>query len=133
MIQMMEGMKAAEKKGAEEGFKHIVPDALPEQIAKVDALTDETFRDFPIDEMVDAMIPIYQHHLTEDDITSVIAFYKSPVGQKILREQPAMMTEGMQAGQDIMMKRLPEMLDRLQARIAKLADAEKKPANSTKN
>ncbi len=125
MIQMMDGMKAAEKKGAEEGFKHSIPDATSNQLGKVDALVDETFRDLPIDEMVDAMVPIYQHHLTEADLEAVIAFYKSAPGQKILKEQPAMMAEGMQAGQEIMMKRLPEILDRLQTQVAKLAETEK--------
>lgn len=133
MVQMMDGMKAAGKKGAEEGFKHALPNATPEQLAKVDALTDATFADLPIDEMVEATVPIYQRHLTANDIATVVAFYKSPVGQKIIKEQPAMMAEGMQAGQDIMIKRLPVILDRLQTQVAKLAQAEKNQTDSKKN
>lgn len=133
MVQLIDGMKAGQKKGAEAGFKHSIPDATPEQLAKVDALADETFRDFPIDEMVDAMVPIYQRHLTKTDLEAVITFYKSSAGQKILKEQPAMMAEGMQAGQDIMIKRLPAILDRLNTQIAKLADEEKKRPTTEKN
>jgi len=126
MVQMIEGMKAAQKKGAEEAFKHLIPDAKADQIERVDALADETLRDMPLDEMFDAMIPIYQRHLTSADLDAAVTFYHSPAGQKILKEQPAMVAEGMQAGQDIMLKRLPDILDRLNTRIAKLADEELK-------
>jgi hypothetical protein len=132
MVQMLEGMKAAQKRGAEEGFKHFIPDATPEQIAKVDAIADQALGDMPIDEMVAAIVPIYQKHLTKSDLEAVIIFYKSPAGQKILKEQPAMMAEGMQAGQDIMLKRLPAILDRLNTQIAKLADEEKSHATGSK-
>jgi hypothetical protein len=125
MVQMLEGMKAAQRKGAEEGFKSMLPDATTDQIAKVDAIADETFRDMPVDEMFDAMVPIYQRHLTSADLDSIVTFYRSPAGQRLLKEQPAMMAEGMQAGQDIMLKKLPEILDRLKARVAQLAEQEK--------
>ena len=125
LVQMLDGMRAAEKKGAEEGFKHSLPNATPEQLAKVDALADQAFVDFPIDDIIAAIVPIYQRHLTKTDLEAVVKFYKSPPGQRILKELPAMMAEGMQAGQDIMMKRLPAMLDRLNAQLAKLAEEEK--------
>jgi hypothetical protein len=47
MVQLMDGMKAAQKKGAEEGFKHSLPNATPEQIAKVDSLADQVFQGIP--------------------------------------------------------------------------------------
>ena len=132
MFQIVEGMKAAQKKGAEETFKHLVPNARPDQLERVYSLTDETFRDFPIDEMIDAIIPIYQRHFTRADLDVIIGFYKSPTGQKFLRERPAMTAEGMQAGQDVMLKRLPALIDRLNTRIAKLADDELKVSKDVK-
>jgi uncharacterized protein len=125
MLQMLDGMKAVQKKGAEEGFKNAVPDATAAQLAKVDAVVDEAMRDLPVDEIFDAMIPIYQNHLTSADLDAVVAFYRSPAGQKLLKEQPAMMAESMQAGQDIMLKKLPGILDRLKTRVAQLAEQEK--------
>src|ERR1041384_4908854 len=62
--------------------------------------------DLPLDEMVEAMVPIYQRHLTRSDIEEVIRFYSSPVGQKLLREQPQMIQEGMQAGAQIEQQRM---------------------------
>ena len=48
MIQITNGMKA----GAEAGLKQQIANPTPEQIARVDALADSVFRDFPLDEMI---------------------------------------------------------------------------------
>jgi hypothetical protein len=124
MVQMVEGMKKGMKAGAEAGFKTKLPSATPEQLARFDLVTETVFKDFPIDEMIDAMVPIYQKHLTKGDLDAVIAFYSSAVGQKLLKEQPAMMAEGMQVGQDIMLRKLPDMQERLKTKVAELADEE---------
>lgn len=102
MAQLVEGMRAAQKVGFEETFKRLVPNARPDLLQKVDSLTDEAFLDFPVQEMLDAIIPIYQRHLTKTDFDGIIRFYKSPIGQKFLKERPAMVQESMQAGQAIM-------------------------------
>ena len=124
MEQLTDGMKTGMKKGAQAGFKLKIPAATPEQLAKLDAVTEIIFNDFPIDEMIDAMVPIYQKHLTKSDLDAVIAFYSSPVGQKLLNEQPAMMAEAMQAGQDIMLRKLPDLEERLNTKVAQLANEE---------
>jgi len=98
MQQVLAGMVKQMKSGAEQGFKQKVPDATPEQLAKLDKMFDTMFSALPMDEMVDAIIPIYQKHLTKADLAAVTAFYSSPAGQKILKELPAIMSESMQAG-----------------------------------
>lgn len=134
MVQMMDGMKGSMKTGAEASLKQQLPNATPEQLAKVDAFADTVFKALPIDEMVDAMIPIYQRHLTKADLDSIVAFYSSPAGEKLLKEQPAMMAEGMKAGQDIMLKRVPELTQRLNEQVAQLAkeEAQKNPPSAKK-
>ncbi|MGA9530027.1 MAG: DUF2059 domain-containing protein [Terriglobales bacterium] len=124
MEQLSDGMKQAMKKGAEAGFKQKVPKPPADAMEKVDNIADAVFTDMPLDEIIQAMIPIYQKHLTKSDIDGIIAFYSSPVGKKLLREQPAMMTEAMQAGQDVMLRRLPAIQDKLNTKIAQLADEE---------
>jgi hypothetical protein len=132
MVQVMDGMKTAMKAGAEEGLKKQLPSATSEQIAKVDALAETVFKDLPVDEILDAMIPIYQRHLTKSDLDAVIVFYSSPVGQRLLKEQPAMMAEGMKAGQDIMLKKVPELTQRINTQVAQLVrDAQKDPSAPT--
>jgi hypothetical protein len=78
------------------------------------------------------MVPIYQKHLSQSDLDAIIAFYSSPVGQKLLKEQRAMMAEGMQAGQDIMLRKLPEMQERLKTKVAQLAEEELQGAHPDK-
>jgi hypothetical protein len=124
MDQLLDGMKKGMKAGAEAGFKQKIHSATPEQLAKLDSVTEAVFNDFPLGEIMDAMVPIYQKHLTKSDLDAVIAFYSSPAGQKLLKEQPAMMAEGMQAGQDIMLHRLPDIEERLRTKVAQLAEQE---------
>jgi uncharacterized protein len=121
ITQIFDGMKTQGRLGAEQGFKKKVPDVTPEQLKKVDAVVDEMFSGFPVDDMIDAMVPIYQKHLTKSDLDAVVAFYSSPVGQKFIKEAPAMMSEAMQAGGDIARSRMNDVNERLQKRIDDLA------------
>lgn len=112
-VQYFNGVAKQARLGAEQGFKAKVPDATPEQLAKVDHFADNLFNDMPVDEMLDAMIPIYQKHLTKNDIGAILNFYSTPVGQKLLREQPAMMQEGMEAGGEIGRRRIGAMIQKM--------------------
>ena len=116
-----DGVAKEAKVGAEEGFKRKVPDATPAQLAEVDDFAEKLFQGMPIDEMVNAMVPIYQKHLTREDIDSIVAFYSSPVGQKLQREQPAMMQEGMKVGGEIGRRRLQALMQQMDDFIAKMA------------
>ncbi len=89
-------------------------------------MQDVTTKIFSADEMLDVMVPIYQQHLTHADVQSVIEFYTSSAGQKLLKEMPAMVTESMQAVQPIIKKHLPEMqaaADKAVQQAAKAASA----------
>jgi hypothetical protein len=114
------------KEGAADAFKQKVPDATPAQLAEVDKFAEKLFKNMPIDEMVDAMIPIYQRHLTKEDLDGILAFYASPVGLKLQREQPAMMQEGMQAGGEIGRRRLGTIMQQMDDFITKMAQEQQK-------
>lgn len=45
--------------------------------------------------MVRKVIPVYEKYLTEEDIEAMIAFYRSPAGQRILAAQPDIMRDSM--------------------------------------
>ena len=124
MDQLVAGMKQGMKVGAEAGFRQKIANPTPDQLEAIDKLVNSAWQDFPLDELIDAIVPIYQRHLTKADVGAIVAFYSSPVGQKLLREQPAMMAEGMQAGQEIMLRKIPELTGRLNTEVAKLADQE---------
>ncbi|MCI0329507.1 MAG: DUF2059 domain-containing protein [candidate division Zixibacteria bacterium] len=51
------------------------------------------------EDLVEMLVPIYDRHLTHADVTSLIEFFESPVGKKLISVQPAIMKESMQVGQ----------------------------------
>lgn len=120
MTQVLDGMAAQFKQGAEQGFKKKVPNATPEQLAKVDALFGNIFKSLPIDEMVEAIIPIYQKHLTRADLGAATAFYSSTAGQRILKEMPAISSEAMQAGGQIGQRSFGAMADKFDQQVDEL-------------
>jgi hypothetical protein len=72
-------------------------------------------KDIDVGGLQKELIPIYQKHLTEEDAKGLIAFYKSPVGQKFIRVTPLIVQESMDKGQawgervaEIVIKRMQE-------------------------
>ncbi len=51
------------------------------------------------EDLVDMLVPIYDRHLTHQEVTSLIEFFQSPVGKKLVSVQPEIMKESMQVGQ----------------------------------
>ena len=129
MIQVMEGMAKQMRIGAEQGFKEKVPNATPEQLAKLDAIFDGILQKMPVDEMMDAIVPIYQKHLTRSDLAAITVFYSSPAGQKILKEMPAIMAEAMQAGGEIGRRAFAAKSEQLNQQVAELVKETKNTQN----
>jgi uncharacterized protein len=74
------------------GLKKMVPKA-PE-----DFWTD-FMKEANTDELITLVIPIYQKNFTEEDLLETIAFYKSPVGQRLITKLPIVSQESFQVGQ----------------------------------
>jgi hypothetical protein len=123
MVDAMENVKQVMQNSAEESFRQKVPNATPKQIEALRAMFDEITKT-PLDEMINAVISIYQRHLTKTDVEELIRFYSSPVGQKLLREQPQIMRESMQAGAEIQRKRMDEIQARIKERMAELINTD---------
>ncbi len=64
----------------------------------------EKAKQFFSDNLVKVYVPIYQKHLTLDDLKKIVAFYESPVGKKLGAVTPAITMEGMTAGQQLGME-----------------------------
>ncbi len=130
MATMMDSMKKVAQEAAEQNFRQRVPDATPKQLELMNKMIDDMFGEMHVDEFVDVSISIYQNHLTKSDIDEIIKFYSSPVGQKLLREQPQMMQESMKAAGEIQQKRMESISQKMDQRMQELVDAsqEKSPA-----
>jgi hypothetical protein len=108
---------------AKDGKK--VPAGAEKQYNK---MTEELLKNMPIDEMTQAMIPVYEKHFTKGDVQNLIAFYSSPTGQKVLEEMPAITGETMQAMMPIMRRYVEKSQDRVQQQVKEL-EKESGPAN----
>jgi len=114
MQQMWANMAQQMAVTAADAYRLKHPDATPLQLRQIAESTgrymqDVTTKILSVDEVLDVMVPIYQRHFTHSDVQSIIEFYMSPTGHKVLKEMPAMMTESMQAANPIIKKHLPEM------------------------
>jgi hypothetical protein len=96
------------------------PAMTPEMEARVNKMTDGIIKNLPLDEMLDAMIPVYQKHFTKGNIEDLLAFYSTPTGQKIIKELPSITTEAMQAVMPISQKMMATAMQRVQNEIAQM-------------
>ena len=64
-------------------------------------------------DLEDAIVPIYLKYYSEDDLNNLIAFYKTPIGKKVIANMPLIMKEsseaGMKWGKEIGQKVIDEM------------------------
>jgi len=105
----------------------------PDSEARINKMTDSMLKDFPVEEMLQAMVPVYQRHWTKGDVDAMVEFYSSPTGQKILKDMPATMAEAIQSVQPIMQKQMTTMMERVELEVAQLAkDSKAKSAQKPK-
>jgi hypothetical protein len=88
--------------------------------AMMKGIVDDVRAVLSVDEMLDAVIPIYQRHFTVDDVNAIIAFQNSPVGKKVMNLQPVMMQESVQALLPLQQRAMPELMKRLNERMEKV-------------
>jgi uncharacterized protein len=97
-------------------------DKLPADFeARSNKVIDDYLKKFPWDEIVQAMVPVYQKHLTKGDVDHLVAFYSSPTGQKFLREMPAITSEAMQVMMPLMRQRMDAMTRDIRQQIAEMS------------
>jgi hypothetical protein len=90
----------------------------PDFESRMNGIMDDMLSTMPFGEMMQAMVPVYQKHFTHGDIDSLIAFYSAPIGQKILREMPAITSEAMQSMMPIMRRQMDAVMQRVQQEMA---------------
>jgi uncharacterized protein len=95
--------------------------AMQQQMdAMMKGIMDDVRAVLSVDEMLEAVIPIYQRHFTVDEVNAIIAFQNSPVGKKLVNLQPVMMQESVQAMAPLQQRAMPELMKRLNERMEKV-------------
>ena len=95
--QMMQQLFAQMQSLNREQLKKKHPEFSDADLSRMDRGSQDLIKNFPLDEMLSDMIPVYQRHFTKSEIDALTVFYSSPAGQKFLHEMPAVTAETMRA------------------------------------
>jgi|ERR1039458_3950256 hypothetical protein len=131
----MDAIKQALPAMTNEAIANQLPNATPDESAKVNEFmnlqSQKLFDSIPYDDLIEAMVPIYQRHFTHGEIQEIIHFYSSPAAQKMLEKMTAIMAESMQTGAPIIQKWTQGRMNELKTSVesyAKTLRNEKTPA-----
>src|SRR5258708_9178620 len=112
-----------------------LPEASKEERAQlqgmIDEMIDDIDKDYPMDAILQDMVPIYQRHLTKSDSDQLMAFYSSPVGQRMLRELPAITSEAMQVSSSYLQPRMEAAITKLKAKVERMVEEDRKKKDAT--
>ena len=129
MVQMVNAMTPSLHKMVHEEYLKS-QDKLPADFEEhTNKMMDDMLQNMPFDEMMQAMVPVYQKHLTKGDVNALLAFYSSPTGQKMLHDLPVIMSESMDAMMPIMQKYLESVKQRVNDEFAKALKESQKDSN----
>jgi len=119
--QMSQGLAASIRNGAETAIKNDpqmseeakqqalakMERELPERIAKLQAILNDPSL---VDEIIAETVPVWADTFSVDELHQIAAFYRTPLGAKMLASMPKLMGEGMRIGQKIMARRFTAMM-----------------------
>ena len=94
------------------------PNLSQESAAKLENEINGAANLYPVSEMLEDLIPVYQKYLTKADVDAIVSFYSSPAGQHFLDQMPVVTREAMST-----------MMTKLQVRTAAYADKVQKEAD----
>ena len=85
----------------------------------------DIFREFMFEQMDwkvlrPEFLALYVQTFSESELREVTAFYRTPLGQKLLAKSPELMARAMELSNRRVQAAMPRMLERIQARAAEL-------------
>lgn len=96
------------------------PNLPPDAEEQINKMYDRMLQNMPIDDLLDAMEPVYAKHFTKGDIDALVAFYSTPVGKKMLAELPSITQEAMQASTPVIRKFMDQAMQQVQDQLAQM-------------
>jgi hypothetical protein len=112
MIGVVEQARAPFVAGMRQSNKSLKPRALEvmEEVVNDELEAKEK-------QIYDSFVPIYAAHFSPEEIRGLLAFYRSPLGQKSLRETPRLAREAIQASAALLKEMQPQLERRMQERL----------------
>lgn len=115
---MMQSVVLQMKQQLEGEIQKRYPNLPPEAVQKLEKSINDAVNLYPVGEMLDDLIPVYQKYLTKADVEAIVGFYSSPAGQHFLDQMPSVTQEAMKT-----------MMTKLQVRSAEYAEKVQKEAD----
>ena len=139
MMEMMPGMIQQQFRVQLKDMSAKLPPGkrlMPQDQASLENVMNKYMKEamdaYPVDEMLEDAVPVYQRHVSRTDADALIAFYSSPTGQRLLDEQPAIVSEYMSILMAHMQDRTARLTDEMKAEMEKLVSPEL-PASGNSN
>ena len=104
----------------------LAPEAKQEFSAIQQDLMEWVNSFFGWEAMKDLYVDIYVEVFSEDELKELIAFYQSPLGQKMIAKMPELMQKSMEKTQLILQAKMPEFRDKLNKTVEELQAKYKK-------
>jgi|SRR5579863_5834950 len=127
----MVSMEKQTQASTTEVLKTRYPQITPAQLERVRRISDESMKDFPVDDMLNDMIPVYQKYLTQTDVDAMTVFYSSPTGRKLMQDMPQMMQEALQASNVRLQKHMAAAMQRIETMMKEEGQKQSHPAASS--
>ena len=119
--QMIRSNPALIRKMAQEAMDKdgkLTPDQKKTHMAKVENAILEINRDLAVlfnnpgltAELADAIVPMYARHFSLAELNDLAAFYRSPLGAKMMATMPQLTAESMQISQSIVLPRMKKVV-----------------------
>ncbi|HEX8924635.1 MAG TPA: DUF2059 domain-containing protein [Terriglobales bacterium] len=124
--QVITAMTKQMKDSARESYKKQHPEVTEARLTKLDQVFDGMPPAMTIDQLLDDIVPVYQRYLTKQDVTAVIAFYSSDVGQRFYGALPKIQEEGAAISDDKIADRVEAYIQRLTERMEQFSKEEEK-------
>ena len=80
---------------------------LPKMVAAIDGLFNDPKL---LDDLMMGITPLYARHFTVAELHQIAAFYRTPVGTKLLTTMPQLMQETMQISQRVILPRISALV-----------------------
>lgn len=88
------------------------------EVAQLRDIFEEFFDEYMSwDVLKPEYIRLYRESYTDDELRQLVAFYRTPVGQKTVAITPRLMEQGAEIGRRTIEPHLPELQRRIQARL----------------
>lgn len=112
MIAADPNLNAQQKKEAQAKLDR----ALPGMAKAISAIfSDPTL----VDDMINEMVPLYANTFTTAEINELTAFYRTPVGRKMMASMPKLSNESMAIGQKVVMPRIGKLMQDMTQELQK--------------